>query len=208
MDYAFYQTGDKQRTMNKTLTILSALAAGFAALVWTGAGETSDPVLAEREIPADIASRCAVSATGELETCHQPEFTRRWVAKTAKGDLFMVTNELCQGSGCRAWLVEKAGGSAITLLAVERNFRLLEGAGGYPLIETYSEISSTQGAYSRFEWNGAAYARTASRLVYQVDGMECGTRDECNDAAHEALKLHQVDRAVKILENVNGVSWI
>ena len=160
MDYASYLTRDKQRTMNKALTLLSALIAGFAALIWTGTGETSDPVLADREIPADIASRCAVSVTGELEVCHQPEFTRRWVAKTGRGDLFMVTNELCQGSGCRAWLVEKAGRSAVTLLAFDRSFRLQEGAGGYPLIETYSEISSTQGAYSRFEWNGAAYART------------------------------------------------
>ncbi len=58
--------------MNKTLTILSALIAGFAALIWTGTGETSDPVLAEREIPVDIASRCAVSVTGELEVCPQP----------------------------------------------------------------------------------------------------------------------------------------
>jgi hypothetical protein len=208
MDYASYQTRDKQITMNKVLTLLSALIAGFAALIWTGAGETSDPVLADREIPADIASRCAVSAAGELEVCHQPEFTRRWVARTARGDLFMVTNELCQSSSCRAWLVEKAGGSAVTLLAFDRSFQLQEGAGGYPLIETYSEISSTQGAYSRFEWNGASYARTANRLVYQVDGRECGTREECNTAAHEALKQHQVDRAVKILENVNGVSWI
>jgi hypothetical protein len=208
MDYASYQTRDKQIIMNKALTLLSALIAGFAALIWTGAGETSDPVLADREIPADIASRCAVSATGELEVCHQPEFTRRWVARTGRGDLFMVTNELCQSSGCRAWLVEKAGGSAVTLLAFDRSFQLQEGAGGYPLIETYSEISSTQGAYSRFEWNGASYARTANRLVYQVDGRECGTREECNTAAHEALKQHQVDRAVKILENVNGVSWI
>jgi len=69
--------------------------------------------------------------------------------------------------------VEKSGGSAVTLLAFDRSFRLHEGAGGYPQIETYSEISSTQGAYSRFEWNGAAYTRTANRLVYQVDGTEC-----------------------------------
>jgi hypothetical protein len=208
MDYACYQTGDKHRAMNKTLTLLSALIAGFAALIWTGTGETSDPVLADREIPADIASHCAVSATGVLEACHQPEFTRRWVAKTGRGDLFMVTNELCQESGCRAWLVEKSENGVNTLLAFDKTFRLQGAEGGYPVIEAYSEISFTQGAYSRFEWNGAAYARTANRLVYQVDGTECGTREECNAVAREALKLQQVDRAVKILENVNGVSWI
>lgn len=208
MDYASYQTRGKLRTMNRLLTISTALIAGFAALVWTGAGESSDPILADREIPADIASRCAVSAAGELEVCHQPEFTRRWVARTGRGDLFVVTNELCQDSGCRAWLVEKSGNGANTLLAFDKTFRILESAGGYPVIESYTELSATQGAYSRFEWNGAAYARTANRLVYSVDGAECGTREECNNVAREALKQQQVDRAVKILENVNGVSWI
>lgn len=194
--------------MRKTLTLLSTLITGFAAIVWTGAGETSDPALADREIPMDIASGCAVSATGEIEACHQPEFSRRWVGKTARGDLFLVTNELCSGSGCRAWLVEKMDGSASTLLTFDKTFRLHEGTGSYPVIETYSELTSTQGAYSRFEWNGAAYARTANRLVYRVDGTECGTREECSTAASEALKQQQVDRAVKIWENVHGVSWI
>lgn len=194
--------------MRKTLTLLSTLIVSFAAIVWTGAGETSDPDLAVREIPADIASGCAVSAVGELEACHQPEFNRRWVGKTARGDLFVVTNELCAGRGCRAWLVEKADGSAITLLAFDKTFRLRQTAVGYPVIETYSELSATQGAYSRFEWTGATYARTASRLVYQVDGLECGTREECSSAAGQALKQHQVDRAVKIWESVHGVSWI
>ncbi len=194
--------------MRKTLTILTTLIAGFAAIVWTGTGETSDPVLSVREIPADIASGCAVSAAGESEACHQPEFSHRWVGKTNRGDLFVVTNDLCAGSGCRAWLVEKAAGSASTLLAFDRTFRLHQGTDNYPAIETYSELSSTQGAYSRFEWNGVTYTRTANRLVYRVDGMECGTREECNTAAGEALKQKQVDRAVKIWENVNGVSWI
>ena len=76
------------------------------------------------------------------------------------------------------------------------------------MIESYTGMSATEGAYSRYEWTGNTYTRTASRLVYNVDGVECGTREECNDAAREALKQHQVDRAVKILENVNGVSWI
>ena len=194
--------------MNKLVTLLMALIAGFAALVWTGAGESSDPALADREIPADIASRCAVSVAGELEVCHQPEFTRRWVARTGRGDLFVVTNDLCQDSGCRAWLVEKSGSGVSTLLGFDKTFRLQGAADGYPVIESYTELSVTQGAYSRFEWNGASYARTANRLVYNVDGAECGTREECNAAAREALKQQRVDRAVKILENVNGVSWI
>jgi hypothetical protein len=194
--------------MNKFLTHACVLMAGFAAFIWTGAGETSNPVLAESEIPADIASRCAASTIGESEACYQSAFARRWVARTARGDLFLVMNDACQGSTCRAWLVEKSGGSVVTLLAFDRNSRLQDSAGSYPVIETYTEISESQGAYSRFEWNGMAYARTANRLVYRVGGAECGTQEECNAAAQRALKQQQVDRAVKILENVNGVSWI
>lgn len=194
--------------MKKALILLSTLIAGVTAIVWTGAGETSDPELAVREIPAEITNSCTISPTGELDSCHQPEFSRRWVGKSNHGDLFLVTNDLCAVSGCRAWLVEKTTGSTMILLAFDRTFRLHGNTGSYPVIETYSEISATEGAYSRFEWNGAVYARTANRLVYRVDGEDCGTREQCNTVANEALKQQQVDRAVKIWENVHGVSWI
>ena len=192
--------------MSKALTLLSTLITGIVTLVWTGAGETSDPALTARELPAEIANRCTAAAP--LEACRTPEFNRRWVSRTARGDLFVVTDDRCSGNDCRAWLVEKSSGYATTLLTFERNFRLHQTPGAYPVIETYTELSSTQAAYSRFEWNGRAYTRTADRLIYRVDGAECGTSDECRTAAAEALKRQQVDRAVKIWENVQGVSWI
>ena len=194
--------------MKKALTLFSTLIAGFAAMAWTGAGESSDPVLTDREIPADIATHCAASDAGRLEPCHQSEFTRRWVGRTGHGDLFVVTNESCIGDGCHAWLVQKGAGTVTTLLTFGKTFRVHADMGGYPVIETYTELSPDQGAYSRFEWNGSFYARTSSRLVYSVDGRQCGTREECNAAAREALRQQRVDRAVKIWENVQGVSWI
>ncbi len=192
--------------MSKALTLLSALITGIVTLVWTGAGETSDPTLTARELPAEIASPCTAAAL--LESCSALEFNRRWVSRTARGDLFVVTDDRCRGNDCRAWLVEKSNGSATTLLTFDRNFRLHQSPGAFPVIETYTELSATQAAYGRFEWNGRAYTRTAERLVYRVDGAECGTSDECRTAAAEALKQQQVDRAVKIWENVHGVSWI
>ena len=93
--------------MKKTLTLLNTLIIGFAAIAWTGTGESSDPVLADREIPADIASTCALT-----QACDQPAFSRRWVAKTLQGDLYIVINERCTGSDCRAWLVEKSASAA------------------------------------------------------------------------------------------------
>jgi len=192
--------------MSKALTLLSALITGIVTLVWTGAGESSDPTLTARELPAEIANPCTAAAP--LEACRTPEFNRRWVGRTARGDLFVVTDDRCTGNDCRAWLVEKSAGSATTLLTFDKNFRLHQAPGAYPVIETYAAISSTQAAYNRFEWNGRGYARTTERLVYRVDGAECGTSDECRTAAAEALKQQQVDRAVKIWENVHGVSWI
>lgn len=194
--------------MKKALTLLNTLIIGCAAIVWTGTGESSDPVLADREIPADIAGTCALTQAGAIEDCDHPAFSRRWVAKTLQGDLFIVTNERCTGSDCRAWLVEKSNSAATTLLSFDATFRLREDKAGYPVIESYTGMSATEGAYNRYEWTGNTYTRTASRLVYNVDGLECGTREECRQAANEAVSQKQVDRAVRIWENVGGVSWI
>ena len=194
--------------MKQALTLLNTLIIGFAAIVWTGTGESSDPVLADREMPADIASTCVLTQAGDSGVCHASSFDRRWVAKSVRGDLFIVTNERCTGSDCRAWLVEKTEAAATTLLSFDATFRLRGDKGGYPVIESYTGMSATEGAYGRYEWTGKAYDRTASRLVYNVDGVECGTREECHRAASEAIAQKQVDRAVRIWENVGGVSWI
>jgi hypothetical protein len=50
--------------------------------------------------------------------------------------------------------------------------------------------------------------RAESRLVYRVDGVECGEPDQCAAAAREALRRDEVERALKIYERVHGVSWI
>jgi hypothetical protein len=194
--------------MKQALTLLNTLIIGFAAVVWTDTGESSDPVLADRELPAEIASRCVLAQNGDATICHESSFERRWVARTAQGDLFIVTNDRCTGSECRAWLVEKSEAAAGVLLSFDATFRVREDKSGYPVIESYAGMSATEGAYSRYEWNGKAYDRTASRLVYNVDGVECGTREECRHAASEAIAQKQVDRAVRIWENVGGVSWI
>lgn len=194
--------------MKKALTLLNSLIIGLAASVWTGAGETSDPVLADREIPAQAISTCLSAMTNPSGTCEASNFSRRWVAKTGQGDLYVLVNEQCTAGGCRAWLVEKTANAVATLLSFDTRFRLREDKGGYPVIDGYTELSSAEGVYSRYTWNGTAYTRTASRLVYRVDGVECGTREECRVAANEAIKQKQVDRAVRIWEHVGGVSWI
>ena len=195
----------------KTRTRLIVIALAAAAALWTAAGETSDPVLNSNELPADIAnSDCNLSMVSEeAGACQVQDYANRWIGKTARGDLFVVLGTSCvAGDGCRAWLVEKSGTGASTLLAMNGKFHLRRGTSAYPVVETHTEISALNNAYNRFEWNGAAYARTGSKLLYKVDGNECGTREECSNVARKALQHQDIDRAVKIWENVHGVSWI
>lgn len=194
--------------MKKVLTLLNTLIVGLIATLWTGAGESSDPVLADAEMPTEITNNCLLTAAEATAVCDARMLSRRWVAKTSRGDLFIVTNEHCTGHECRAWLVEKSADHAAALLGFEPSFRLRGEKHGYPVIESYAELSAIESEYHRYEWNGASYAKAASRQVYNVDGRECGTGAECRDAAHEAITQQHVDRAVRIWENVHGVSWI
>ena len=189
----------------KTPTSLVALTVAIAAFAWTAAGETSDPVLTARELPLDIVGDCA-----QQVSCHsEKEFLSRWIGRTDRGDLFLVSSPACaEVIGCRAWLGEKTAHGAATLLAVAGEFRFQRGGGAYPTILQRTEISATHSAYSSFEWTGAKYTRTENRMVYRVDGVECGTQSECGNAAREALRQERVERAVKIWESVQGVSWI
>ncbi|MEK7206515.1 MAG: hypothetical protein AAB134_01345 [Pseudomonadota bacterium] len=195
----------------KTRTTLIAMTFAAAAALWTAAGETSDPMLNSNELPTDIVtSACNPSVvTDATGTCQIQDYANRWIGKTAKGDLFVVMGATCAADdGCRAWLVEKSGMGISTLLAMNGKLHLRRGANAYPVVETHTEISALNNAYSRFEWNGVAYARTGNTLLYKVDGNECGTREECSNVARKALQHQNIDRAVKIWENVHGVSWI
>jgi len=190
----------------------SVIAIGFAivAFIWTPIGESSDPVLAVRELPLDVL-RC-VGPAGTLSTpgCQRDEqYTNRWIARTRHGNLFLVRRAPCGAPGsCPVWLVEKTERGTSTLLAVEGEFRLYRGTGRYPAVQVRADVSANQRAYSRFEWTGSTYARTENRLVYDVDGTECGTHEECRERASEALRHQHIDRAVKIWEQVHGISWI
>ena len=196
----------------KTLKFLIALTFACVATVWTAAGETSDPMLGAHELPVDVVTAtCTPLASADNPApCHELEYISHWIGKSVRGDLFLTTNASCADvNGCRHWIVEKTAMAAATsLLAFDGPFRLHRGVNRYPVVEIYTELSSAQGAYSTFEWSATGYARTASKMVYRIDGEECGTGEECRLKAHEAMQQQQVDRAVKIWENVYGVSWI
>jgi hypothetical protein len=187
-----------------TLTLASVLAATSA--VWTAPGETSDPLLSARELPLEILEVCAPQAAACLEA---REFSSRWIGRTPDGNLFLVLHTPCEEAGaCRAWVVEKTARGASTLLALSGEYRLSRGSGAFPAIQLRTVLNESQNHHARYEWRDSRYVRTDSRVVYRIDGAECGTRDECREAAREAMRRQQVDRAVKIWERVHGVSWI
>jgi hypothetical protein len=185
------------------------LTAGLSA--WTVAGETFSPTLAVRELPLEIVNGCVSAAA--LESAHAAcvsghAFTSRWVGRSARGNLFLVVQAPCTGGECRGWLVEKTGQGTSTLLTLSGEFRLERDSSAYPVVFARQALSETQSHLSRFEWHGGRYVRAEGRLLYHIDGVECGGPEECSRAAREALRKKQVDRALRIYERVHGVSWI
>jgi len=195
--------GQENMTVTRAMSLVSSLVFGTAVFCWTAAGETSDPQLAERELPLEILNECAATACSS-----DVEYRSRWVGRTSEGDLYIVGRAGCAPGKCSYWLVEKGAVAAQALLELNGPFTLHRVAGRYPVVELRTRPDEDGTVYLRFEWNGERYARTDSRRVYEVNGVECGTREECRSAAEHALKAHQVDRALRIWQRVYGVSWI
>ena len=189
---------------------LSAAVLAFIATCWTASGETFDPSLATRDLPANVVNHCALSNVDAADACIGREhITSRWIGRTGRGDLFLVLRNQCAETGnCEAWFVERTGLGSATLLGVSGEIRLYQGNSVYPTIQQRNNLSDTRSTYSRFEWRDDKYVRTEQRIVYRVDGVECGTRSECMRIAQEALRHDNADSAVKIFEDVHGVSWI
>ncbi len=189
-------------TGSRTMSLVSSLLFGLAAFCWTVAGETSNPQLSSSELPSDVLDNCTGTCAEEVE------YRSRWVGRTAQGDLFVVGRSGCTPANCTYWLVEKGVSSVNMLLELNGAFTLHPFAGRYPAVDVRTRSEEEGVTYLRFEWNGEKYNRTATRRVYEVNGVECGTREECRAAAEHALKAHQVDRALRIWQRVDGVSWI
>jgi hypothetical protein len=192
------------------ITLLTGLLA-VATLGWTAAGESSDPILMSRDLPLEVMSDCSrASADAPPHSCLGLDAYRsRWVGRAARGELFLVLPARCdEGAACRAWFVERSAQGTTMLLRVNGQFELSAVPGSYPAVQTRTALSAQHTAINRFEWRDGEYVRTANQTIYRVDGVECGTLDECRQAAAEALRGQHVDQAVKIWENVHGVSWI
>jgi len=190
-------------TGSRFTSLLSSLLFSAIAFCWTAAGETAAPQLATSELPADILNNdCADSP------CAEVDYRTNGGGHTAQGELFVVGRAGGAPGSCTHWLVEKGAVPVRMLLELDGSFALQRSAGRYPSVEVRTRSDDKGIVYARFEWTGQQYTRTSARRVYEVNGVECGTRDECGAAAERALKGQKVDRALRIWQRVYGVSWI
>lgn len=190
--------------------ILATLATALPALFWTAAGETSDPVLLDRELPLEVVGRCLESETADQSRVCRADsyFSNYWIGRAGDANLFLVRLKPCTDGACRAWLLAKTARGVNVLLATSGELSLSPGIGAFPAVQTFSNVSAGQSLVSRFDWNGHQYTRTDSRVVYHVDGQECGSANECHAAAQDAMNVRKIDKALRIWEQVHGVSWI
>lgn len=189
---------------SRKLSLMWSPVLGTALFCWTLVGETSLPTLSALELPRDVLNGC------DAPTCEsKDEFRSHWVGRTHDGDLFVVGRSVCLPDDCPHWLVVKRQSGTQSLLELRGSYRLHRTSGHYPTVELRTRGGDEEDALRvRFEWNGSYYTRTSLQRVYEVNGVECGTRDECHAVAERALRTHQTDRALRIWQKVHGVSWI
>lgn len=189
--------------------ILATFVSALPALFWTAAGETSDPFLLDRDLPLEVVSHCLDGAADRDHGCSPDgSYSKHWVGRAGDANLFLVRLRPCADGACRAWLLAKTTRGANVLLATSGELSLSPGVGAFPTVQTVSNVSPSQNVVSRFDWNGHQYTRTDARVVYSVDGQECGSAAACREAAQDAMNVRKIDKALRIWEQVHGVSWI
>lgn len=185
----------------------SYLTAGFVfiGMAWTGVAETSNPLLNATELPSSILDECYTREVCQVEQ----EYSTYWLDKTAHGNVFLVTPAKCERvDQCTAWLVEKTAAHVGLLLTMEGRYRLLKGANGYPEVHVKKPLSDTRISYSYFKWQQDNYIKAIGKELYAIDGVECGTIDECHKLALREMQHAQPAQALKIWETVHRISWI
>jgi len=201
---------ERKPTCRRTTgSIRHAVMAVAASLVlgWTSVGESSDPVLAVDELPLEVLAQCASGAAVAGDCRSGAGFSSHWVGRSPRGDLFVASASDCVDSSCRAWIFER-GARHLSLLLVLEGQLTVRAGDDYPRFEARAALASGETVVSQYRWHGGSYERTNAEVLYQVDGIECGTAAQCQRAAREAVEGERIDRAVRIYERVNGVSWI
>ena len=176
----------------------------LCTFAWTSVGESSNPELLATELPLSIVNECETQ-----RTCQgAQEFISRWVSRNQSSDLFVVYRAACTSDPCGSWLVEKTSQGPVTRLAMYNRFRLINGNNTHPDVEMQRRVSDSQTSYVYYVWAKDHYVKTETRDTYHVNGVECGTRDQCYAEAVKANRNQHTDHALKIWETVHDLSWI
>ncbi len=114
------------------------------------------------------------------------------------------------GAGFALYLIEKAPASGARLLLVlDGAFDLRHAAGErYPTVEIRRALDHIRSRLERYEWRRGRYVRTDGRIIYRIGGADCGTTADCHAVAERALRAGEIDRALEIWRQVDGLSWI
>lgn len=180
---------------------IGAALLGWVSLVWTGTGESADPTLRVHELPLGLGEcpqrvQCALPAATQIN----------WIGRTPDGHLFVVNAPCVGGDECASWIVEKTGAQVAVLLGVNGPFELRKNTRSYPEVILRETVSAHEVSTVQFNWHEGAYVEGEVRTEYLIDGVACGTRMECNDAALAAFAVRP-SRSLKIWEQVHGVNW-
>lgn len=189
--------------MTRRVPLFLAVTWATVALVWTGVGESSNPQLRVAELPIDIANACGA----DPHCAESQTMMTRWVGKTRHGHLFLVRRQSCYAP-CAAWMVEQTPVGVLTRLTMDGEFRLSIQGRHYPDVEVRRGLSDVRVKVDHYRWTEGRYVRTASQDIYRVDGIECGSVEDCHRAALRAHHDERSDEALKIWDAVHGLSWI
>lgn len=205
MQLALILSNDEGDSMNKAYSSCLAMTFALCTFAWTSVGESSNPELLATELPLNIVHECETQST--CQGIH--EFISRWVSRSSEGsDLFVVHRPSCGSEQCGSWLVEKTPQGPVTRLTLSSRFRFISDNNTHPDVEMQQQVSDIQTVYVYYTWTGNRYVKTETRDAFNVNGVECGTRDQCYAAALKAHRTQHTARALKIWETVHGLSWI
>jgi len=192
--------------MHLPLPTLFAAVLGTSLMGWSASNGTAMP---GTESEASFPSfECAQSDSCIVSDGATRTYTH-WVGRTPSGNLYLVTQASCPDGGrCGAWFVERTARGLGPQLNVEGRFQIVRNGQRVPDVQTWREVSDSELVQTRYRWLSGAYRKVETRSIYRVNGVECGTAEECNHQAQQAHQQHQTDKALRIWETVHKVSWI
>lgn len=192
----------------RRVVVASGVVLSFS--LWVGSAQSADLRLLDQESPAEAFDSCeALSVHVAAPSCQRLDYRSRRIGRSTAADLFVVDGVRCSRDPCPVWLVTRDGnGKTRVVLRADGELRWERDKDAFPSVEVRRHSAGGYMVYDRYRWSDEHYVRVDTRRVHRVDGIDCDEEASCQAAAEDALRHGGVDRAVKIWQQVYGVSWI